>query len=157
MEDGPDVDRLRGVRMSDAEIDAFLAEQGVGVLALADDGNAYAIPVSFGYADGRVYLVYFRFADRPTKEAYSDATETACLAVYEVESPLRWRSVLAFGPLERVNPDRWDEVGAAMSDNAWSPDLSSIGPRRGTVRTYVMPVEEATGLEGPAYASGGEE
>ena len=138
--------------MSDAEIDAFLAERGDGVLALADGGDAYAVPLSFGYEDGRLYFAYFRFADEPTKEAYSGATGTACLAVYEAETPFRWRSVLAFGPLEAVGPDRWGEVGAAMGDNAWSPDLSTIGPRRQTVQGYVMPVERATGLKGRDYA-----
>ena len=151
MTDTAPIDRLRGLRMTDAEIDDFLAEQGTGVLALADGGDAYAIPVSFGYEDGRLYFAFFRFADEPAKEAYAAETETACLAVYEVESAFDWRSVLAFGPMSPVDPDRWDEVGAAMADNAWSPDLSSIGPRRGTVATYVLPIEEVTGLEGKEH------
>ena len=140
--------------MSTAEVDAFLAEQGTGVLALADVGNAYAVPVSFGYDDGRLYFAFFRFADEPRKAAYAAATTTACLAVYDVESPRRWRSVLAFGPIEPVDPDRWDEVGAAMAENAWSPDLSSIGPRREIVDTYVLTIEEATGMKGTGYEAG---
>lgn len=145
-------DRLQGLRMGEDEIDAFLAEQGTGVLALADDGDAYAVPISYGYADGRLYFAYFRFAEEPRKEAYTAATRTACLAVYEVESVLRWRSVLARGPIEPVGPDRWDEVGAAMGETAWSPDLSTVGPRQQTVGTYVLTVEEATGMLGEGYA-----
>jgi hypothetical protein len=38
-----------------------------------------------------------------------------------------------------------------MGENAWSPDLSSMGPRRGTVATYVLPIEEVTGLLGQDY------
>ena len=152
MAEHPRFDRLRGHRMTDAAVDAFLTEQGTGVLALADDGAAYAVPLSFGYRDGRLYFAFFRFDDAPRKEVHAEATDTACLCVYEVESALRWRSVLAFGPLESVGPDRWDEVGATMADNAWSPDLSSVGPRRGTVATYVLPIEEVTGLAGPEYA-----
>ena len=152
MADQTGVDRLRGIRMSDAEIDEYLTEQGTGVLALADGGDAYAVPISFGYEDGRLYFAYFRFADEPRKEAYTDATRTACLAVYDVESVFRWRSVLALGPIEPVEPDHWDEVGVAMGENAWSPDLSTVGPRRPTVGTYVLPIEEVTGLKGKSYA-----
>ena len=148
MTDDTPVDRLRGVRMTDTEIDAFLRRQGVGVLALADGGDAYALPISFGYDDGRLYFAYFRFADEPLKEAYSEATETACLAVYEAESTFRWRSVLASGPIEAAPREAWDEVGAAIDENAWSPDLSSIGPRRYSVGSYVLSIEEATGLKG---------
>jgi translation initiation factor 6 len=143
-----ELDHLQGVSMTDAQIDTFLTEQGTGVLALAASDEAYAVPVSFGYADGRCYFAFFRFTDEPTKAAYAEATETACLAVYEVESAFRWKSVLAFGPLESVGPDRWDEVGAAIGENAWSPDLSTIGPRQGSVDTYVMPVETVTGRLG---------
>jgi len=151
MPERSNLDQLEGVRMSDAQIDTFLTEQGTGVLALADGDAAYAVPISFGYEDGRCYFAFFRFADEPRKEAYAETTETACLAVYDVESMFRWKSVLAFGPLEPVGPDRWDEVGAAMGENAWSPDLSSMGPRRGTVGTYALPIEEVTGLLGQDY------
>lgn len=151
MPEDSDIDHLEGVRMTDAQIDAFLTEQGTGVLALAASDDAYAVPVSFGYEDGRCYFAFFRFADEPTKEAYAETTETACLAVYEVESAFRWKSVLAFGPLEPVGPDRWDEVGAAIGENAWSPDLSTVGPRQGSIAAYVMPVETVTGLLGKAY------
>lgn len=151
MADEASTEELGGVRMSDRDVDAFLADQGTGVLALADGGEAYAVPISFGYEDGRCYFAFYRFADEPRKEAAAAATETACLATYDVESVLRWKSVLAMGPIEPVGPDRWDEVGVAMGDNAWSPDLSSMGPRRQTVGTYVMTVEEATGLRGSGY------
>lgn len=152
MDDQTAADRLQGLRMREDEIDAFLGERGAGVLALADGGDAYAVPISYGYADGRLYFAFFRFADEPRKEAYAGSTRTACLAVYEAESATRWQSVLARGPIEPVPPDRWDEVGAAMGESAWSPDLSSVGPRRQTVGTYVLAVEEATGMKGPGYA-----
>lgn len=147
-----DLDRLRGGRMTDAQIDAFLTEQGTGILALADGDDAYGVPISFGYEDGRCYFAFFRFREQPTKEAYAAATRTACLSVVEVESVHRWKSVLVRGPIEAVDPDRWDEVGVVMGENAWSPDLSTVGPRRSTVGTYVVPVETATGRLGPGYA-----
>lgn len=151
MADQNAADRLRGLRMGEDEIAAFLTERGTGVLALADGDDAYAVPISFGYEDGRVYFAFFRFDDEPRKETYAEATRTACLAVYDAESPQRWRSVLALGPIHPVSPDRWDEVGEALGETAWSPDLSTVGSRQQTVGTYVLTVEEATGMKGSAY------
>lgn len=139
---------LQGRGMTDEEIDAFLAEQGTGILALADGGDAYAVPISFGYKAGRLYFAYYRFSEQPRKKRFTEETRTACLAVYDVESLFRWRSVLAMGPIEPVGPDRWDEVGVAMGETAWSPDLSSLGPRGLTVDTYVLEPEEMTGRQG---------
>ena len=45
--------------MTDTEVDAFLREQGTGVLALAADGDAYAVPISFGYEAGRAVFAYW--------------------------------------------------------------------------------------------------
>jgi nitroimidazol reductase NimA-like FMN-containing flavoprotein (pyridoxamine 5'-phosphate oxidase superfamily) len=122
-------DEVRGARMDDAEIAGFLAEQGTGVLALADGGQAYAIPISFGYQEGSAYFGYFRFGDDSEKQRYSAATEQACLTVYEIDSQFDWRSVLAFGDLRELSQEEWSLVGEAINDNAWSPDLSTLGKR----------------------------
>ena len=55
-----------GGRMTDAEVDTFLTEQGTGVLALADGGSAYAIPISFGYETGRAVFAYWQFGAEST-------------------------------------------------------------------------------------------
>ena len=139
---------LGGRGMTDDEIDQFLTEKGTGILALADGGDAYAVPISFGYRGGPLYFAFYRFSEDPRKKRYTDATRTACLAVYDVESMFRWRSVLAMGPIEPVGPDRWDEVGAAMGETAWSPDLSSLGPRGMSIDAYVLQIEEVSGRKG---------
>ncbi|MFC6872249.1 pyridoxamine 5'-phosphate oxidase family protein [Halobellus marinus] len=138
---------FRGGRMSDAEIDEFLRDQGTGVLSLADGNNAYAVPISFGYERGRAVFAYWQFGDESEKLAYSEATERACLAVYDIESQFEWRSVLAFGSLRELTQKEWSQLGELMDDNAWSPDLSMVGGRRLTVVGYEMDIEEATGLK----------
>lgn len=148
-----DLEDLRGATMSDAEIDAFLAEQGTGVLSLADGGRAYAVPISFGYETGRAVFSFWQFGADSRKLAFAEATETACLAVYDVESRSRWRSVLAFGTLEELPTDRWGELGELLEANAWSPDVRPIGARQLSIVGYELEIETATGLQGSAYPS----
>ncbi|MHC3436654.1 pyridoxamine 5'-phosphate oxidase family protein [Natrialbaceae archaeon A-gly3] len=138
-------------RMTDEEIAEFLTEQGVGLLALADGGDAYAIPISFGYDGERAVFSYWHFGTETAKEEYTEATRRACLAVYDVHSPVKWRSVLAFGELEEIPPGRWDELGELIDDNAWSPDVSPIGNRGPTITGYEMEIEEVSGFQGSAY------
>lgn len=145
-----DSEQMRGDPMTDAEIDTFLREQGTGVLSLADGNRAYAVPISFGYETGRAVFAYWQFGSDSRKMAYSDATERACLVVYEVESQLDWCSVLAFGSLREMSLDEWTDLGELMADNAWSPDLSTMGERRLTVIGYELRIDEATGLQGEA-------
>ena len=147
----PDGDDPRGARMTDEEIDAFLTDQGVGLLALADGGDAYAIPISFGYDGGRAVFSYWHFGTETLKEEYTEATRRACLAVYDVETATEWRSVHAFGPLEEIPTQRWDELGELIDDNAWSPDVSPIGSRGLTITGYEMNIEEVSGFQGSGY------
>lgn len=149
-----DVEEIRGDPMSDAEIDAFLTEQGTGILSLADDNRAYAVPISFGYERGRAVFAYWQFGTDSQKLAYSEATERACLAVYDVASEFDWQSVLAFGPLREMSHEEWTEVGELMDENAWSPDLSTLGQRRISVVGYELHIEEVTGLQGKEHATG---
>ena len=151
MNDAPGREDPRGARMTDEEVDDFLTEQGVGLLSLADGGDAYAIPISFGYDDGRAVFSYWHFGTETTKEEYTEATNTACLAVYDVDSPVKWRSVLAFGELEEIPTQRWDELGELIDDNAWSPDVSPIGNRGLTITGYEMEIEEVSGFQGSGY------
>jgi len=154
MSDDVDPERVRGGGMTDAEIDDFLREQGTGILALADENRAYAVPISFGYETGRAVFAYWQFGTDSDKIAYTETTERACLAVYEIKSQFDWRSVLAFGSLRELTPKEWTEVGELMDDNAWSPDLSSVGKRRLSIVGYELEIEEVTGLHRTAETGG---
>lgn len=133
--------------MTDAEIDAYLETQGTGILSLADGDEAYAVPISFGYEPGRAVFAFWQFRSQSLKVAFSEATERACLAVYDIESHTDWRSVLAFGPIRELSTGDWSEIGSLIDDNAWSPDLTGVGKRQLSVIGYEMEIEEATGLQ----------
>ena len=61
---------LEGTEMDRPATDAFLAEQGVGLLALTDGAEAYGLPVSCGY-DGAatLYFVFLRLGEHSKKRA----------------------------------------------------------------------------------------
>jgi hypothetical protein len=144
--------KLQGVRMDRAEIDDFLADRGVGLLALADGGRAYAVPISFGYdGDSRLYFFLLRFGEDSEKIDYADRTASATFAVYDVETPDRWRSVLARGPVETVPEERHDEMEAVMYDNAWSARLFPYSDPITEIRRAELRIEDATGQKGAGY------
>lgn len=71
--------------MDDSEIEARLESTETGVLALADDDDAYAVPLAHYYdGDG----LYFRLGitDRSRKQAFWEPTDTACYVLYGTES-----------------------------------------------------------------------
>lgn len=67
--------------MDETEIDERLRTTDSGVLALAAEGDAYAIPVAH-YYDGEDLFFRFGLTDESTKREYWDATETASYVVY---------------------------------------------------------------------------
>ena len=146
MSEETDPERVRGGRMTDAEVDAFLTQQGTGVLALADDSSAYALPISFGYETGRAVFAYWQFGPESTKAAYTEATEQACLTVYDVVSKREWRSAIARGPLRELTADEWGDLGGLIDDNAWSPDFRGVRDRQLSVVGYELRIDEATGF-----------
>jgi uncharacterized protein len=137
---------IEGIGMDDAEIEAFLREQGIGVLSLASNGEAYGVPISFGYdGEDRLYFVFLRVGERSRKEEFAGATERASLTVYDVDSKHVWRSVIANGRVRQVRDDEWDAVESAIDDNAWYPSLFSEAEPRQDFQGWVLEVEELTG------------
>lgn len=147
-------EKLQGIRMDRAEIDEFLTDHGVGLLSLARDGEAYAVPISFGY-DGEDLLYFFllRFGESSRKIDFADATDTATFAVYEVETPDRWKSVLASGEVGTVPGERYDEMEEVMFDNAWSARLFPYGEPITEIVRAELRVESVTGQKGAGYES----
>lgn len=70
--------------MDDSEIEDHLEAAESGVLALSDDGDAYAIPLDH-YYDGDE--LYFRLGktEGSTKREFYETTETACYVLYGIE------------------------------------------------------------------------
>lgn len=83
--------------MKAAELDELLRTGQIGVLALADANDAYAVPVAYDY-DGESLLVRLVAGPDSTKMRYLEATDTATLVVHDAGTP-SW-SVLVRGPLD---------------------------------------------------------
>jgi nitroimidazol reductase NimA-like FMN-containing flavoprotein (pyridoxamine 5'-phosphate oxidase superfamily) len=128
----------------------FLHEQGTGVLSLADGGEAYGIPISYGYDEAvdRVYFVFLRPGERSKKEAFAERTDRASLLVHTVDSPGEWRSVVVAGPIHELDDEEYDRVTAAIEADAWYPNVfRESAPTRGIVG-YALEVEELSGRTG---------
>jgi len=84
-----------------------LATAEVGVLALAESGESYAIPMGH-VLDGDRLL--FRFGDEPdsAKAAFAAETTTASFTVFDYTAPDDSWSILARGPIERTDLEPTD-------------------------------------------------
>ncbi|MDL5361496.1 pyridoxamine 5'-phosphate oxidase family protein [Halalkalicoccus sp. NIPERK01] len=137
---------ITGTGMDEAEVGAFLHDRGIGVLSLARDGEAYGVPVSFGY-DGtdRLYFVFLRVGEESRKEAFAAATDRASFTIYDVESKHAWRSVIVHGRIREVADDEWETVRDSIDDNAWYPSLFSEAEPMRDIQGWVLEIEEMTG------------
>ena len=101
------VDFIYTAGLPDEDARRKLGEGTVGVLALADSGDAYGIPVSYVLDDDRLL---FRFGVEPesTKVAYAAETATATFTIYEYSGPEDSWSVVVRGPIRRLD-DRPDD------------------------------------------------
>ena len=92
--------------MTSREMDEFLGTSGVGVLALANGGDAYALPLF--YARERDV---FYFHSRPgEKDDFIDSTKEACFVVSRVDAADFWQSVHAFGKVERLAGEKAEKA-----------------------------------------------
>lgn len=134
-------------RMTDAEIDTFLREQGVGVLALPGQELPYVLPLSFGYdGDAHLYFTYLLFGAESKKETLSKRADIARFLVFAAESMHQWHSVLLTGDLRELPEQEWDRLQSAM-ENAWHPNLfATATPMRG-ITGYEFAITERHSLK----------
>ncbi len=90
--------------MTDAEIDDFLSRHETGVLSLARTDDPYAIPISYGYDDNE-RAFYMRLVSTPESEKrqFLESTPAARLVIYD-EAESSYRSIIATGELESIEP-----------------------------------------------------
>lgn len=93
--------------MDGAEIERRLRENATGVLSLARDGTAYAVPVGYHYDGERLVLRLARTGD-DRKLAFLESTDRASFLVYEVEPPDSSWSVLVSGELRELDDEAFD-------------------------------------------------
>ncbi|WP_372910244.1 pyridoxamine 5'-phosphate oxidase family protein [Salinigranum sp.] len=144
--------RIQGNAMDDQTARQFLAAQGFGVLSLAADGEAYGIPISYGYdADTeRLYFVFLRPGEESKKERFSEATERASFLTFDVPSREEWRTVIASGTLRAVGDDEWPALRDALDDNAWFPTLFSESEPMQDILGWALDVDEVSGMHSRA-------
>lgn len=139
---------IEGIEMGREEVDAFLREQGVGVLSLTDGQEAYGVPVSFGYdGEGSLYFIFLRVGEESKKEQFAEQTERATHTVYDVTSKHIWTSVIATGTLHQILDDEWDELETAIDNNAWYPSLFSEAVPMQDIVGWELRIEVITGQQ----------
>lgn len=143
-------DRPDEFEMTRAEAESMLRTHGHGTLSLADGGEAYAVPMSYGY-DGDCYFVFRQPGEQSRKLTAIQATDRAALLVTDIRSKHDWASVLAEGPVEEVPDAEWDSLRAALEGNAWFPSLFSETDPMQRFRGYRLVPERVTGRRGADY------
>ncbi|WP_254839772.1 pyridoxamine 5'-phosphate oxidase family protein [Natronomonas marina] len=119
----------RRTEMSPEATEAFLGRQETGVLALARTDEPYAIPVSYGF-DAEDRQFYMRLVSTPESEKrrFLASSPAARLVVYE-EVDESYRSVIAIGTLERIDPDELTVEDIQQYGSAKRP-LFEIWPKQ---------------------------
>lgn len=102
--------------MTEGELDTFVSRQNFGILALAEGGRAYGVPLFYGVRSGAIY-----FQTRAGKKThYLYATAEACLTIAMTRGLGEWASVQLIGRLERVSGGTGSTAGNAI-DNVPPP------------------------------------
>ena len=98
--------------MTEAELDSYLQTGGHGVLALAKENDAYAVPLSYHF-DGDTFLLRVSAdGDESEKGRFLETTRTATFVCYQSAANESW-SIHIRGELQQ-----WDEDVAESSINA---------------------------------------
>ena len=101
--------------MNESEIDDYLQAGEHGVLGLANDNDAYVIPLSYHY-DGDQFLIRVsEHDDDSQKGQFLETTETATFVCYEATTTESW-SIHVRGPVQE-----WDGDIDETTLNEWFP------------------------------------
>lgn len=103
------------VGMDETELEEYLREGEHGILALADDDDAYAVPLSYHYDGERILLRVSDHDDDAEKRAYIETTDTATFVCFDASTASSW-SVHVRGPV-----GRWDRTVDESTLNEWFP------------------------------------
>lgn len=138
-------------RMTDAEVNDFLASQRVGTLGLVGDAGPYLVPMSYGYdREEGLYFTYL-YTSESRKRELSERAEAARFLVYSVESMFQWRSVSLSGTLDSVPQAQWGSLEDVL-DDAWRPEILSAGANSTEIAVYRFDIDEQTGVRHTALA-----
>lgn len=142
------MDRIEYVYTFGMETDAIeqhLEDGDVGVLALADDSSAYAVPVGYHY-DGTSLYVRLANDGSSTKMAYAETTTDACFCLYGNGSGEDSWSILVRGPLRKLSEAERERFDATTINESFhrlyvfDQDVESI-----ELAIYELEMEAVTG------------
>ncbi len=133
--------------MDTETIERHLRNGEVGVLALAADSSAYAVPVGYHYDGSSLYI---RLADdgSSTKMEYVESTTEACFSLYGNGSGQDSWSILVRGPLRKLTGDERERFDATALNDAFhrlyvfDQDIESID-----LELYELEMESVTGRQ----------
>jgi nitroimidazol reductase NimA-like FMN-containing flavoprotein (pyridoxamine 5'-phosphate oxidase superfamily) len=136
------------VGMTEEDVERHLGEAETGVLSLADEGRAYAVPVHCHYHEG-AFLFRLTDDDDSEKLAFLDATTEACFVLYGATNGDSW-SVLVRGPVGTVDdPDRYD--AAAINERFGPVRLFDEDVGDTDVRLFELRADSVTGRATPRF------
>lgn len=135
--------------LSEEECTSLLSAARYGRLGLAKDGSPYVVPMSFVYADGRIYL-HSRGSGQ--KVLYVSGNPRVCFQV-DLLKDGRWSSVIAFGSARLSDSV---EAKERMFDAFIARGLGGHGGKkfsreeleRMPMTVWEIEIEEMTGREG---------
>jgi uncharacterized protein len=121
---GKDEEPMLGNLTAD-EIESLLRRQQIGRLGVTDGKRVYIFPVAYGYDGASVFVV-----SRPgLKVQLMRGHPEVCVEIEEIETPARWRTVIAHGHYEKVtDPDERDEALALIAMQGETPTAPSLAP-----------------------------
>ena len=154
--------RRKNQQLSPEDCHRILQTATSGVLAVAGDGGyPYAVPLSFAYADGKLY---FHVAKNGHKLDALRRNPKASFCVIEqdqivpAEYTTYFRSVIAFGKVRIIDEETGKRHGLDLLADKYSPDETfesrehEIGKLANALYVLVMEIEHLTGKEGRELA-----
>lgn len=122
----------------------FLRQHRVGVMSLAKEGVAYAVPLFYAFDGTKLY-----FMSHPgEKDGFIAACKRACFVVVEFRGDDDWKSVQVTGPVEKITlSDDAMRALDVMAKNPFPPEFGSTPkgfPKRSPDRMYLWMMEPKT-------------
>jgi hypothetical protein len=139
--------------MSDDAVDELLRAAEWGTLALADGGEPYSIPISFGYDGTDVYFGLVEEGSTNVKRSFIADGARARLLVTDIKSQFDWRSAAVTGTARPVEPsgDRWETLQGLLGENSWfsttSERTDATEGETGGVHGWWLDPDEVDGRE----------
>lgn len=134
--------------------------RGIGTLAMVDDEQPYAIPMSFGYdADQMVFPMQWGGGYESRKSQVIDSNPNVCLTVSEqdTDDEAIWRSVVVTGEIYEIQENDREQSYASLAANAEFPadfGVWGIPFEEVEFRLFGLSLDDCTGREFAAKYEG---